>query len=391
MTCAAAEEPQAVTESEAEGKPEQGNAQQEQETREITQEELDHTREEMLEGLDLSDIEQSVSELLGNSGFSFTETLRALVSGQEQMDAEMLIALLKQIFIGEVSRQKQTVMQIFLLILVSALLLNFAQVFREGQVSEIAFYMVYLVIFALLVQSFGSLSGQLKEVLNQTVSFMQVLTPAYYLAIITSNGAATASAYYQFVLLAIFGVQWLLLKIVLPGVNVYVLLGIVNHFSREDFLSKLAELLKTILEWIMKSMVAVIVGLQVIQRMVTPMIDSLQRTVLGKTASAIPGIGNAIDSVTEMVLGCSLLIRNCLGAVALVVLLLLAAGPVLQLGITTLMYRALGAVSQPISDKRMVGCLSAMGDGCGLLLRVLITTEILFLVTIAIVASGGGT
>ena len=41
------------------------------------------------------------------------------------------------------------------------------------------------------------------------------------------------------------------------------------------------------------------------------------------------------------------------------------------------------------SDKRMVGCLTTMGEGCSLLLKLLLTTEVLFMVTVAILAAGG--
>ena len=112
--------------------------------------------------------------------------------------------------------------------------------------------------------------------------------------------------------------------------------------------------------------------------------------MIGKTASALPGVGNAIDAVTEMVIGSAALIRNCVGAVAVVILFLCALAPVIQVGVTGFAYRFLAALAQPVSDRRMVGCLSAMGTGCGLLLKVLITTEVLFMLTIAILAGTAG-
>ena len=46
----------------------------------------------------------------------------------------------------------------------------------------------------------------------------------------------------------------------------------------------------------------------------------------------------------------------------------------------------LAAVVQPVTDKRMVGCIHTMGESLGLLVRLLLTMEILFLLTIAILA-----
>ena len=126
--------------------------------------------------------------------------------------------------------------------------------------------------------------------------------------------------------------------------------------------------------------------------MVAPVIDSLKRTAIGKTAAAIPGVGNAVNMVTELVVTSAVLVRNSLGAAFLLVFVLVGAGPVIHYGFTSLSYRFLAAIAQPVSDKRMVGCLATMGEGCGMLLRVLLTTEILCMLTFMILAMsfGGG-
>ena len=69
-----------------------------------------------------------------------------------------------------------------------------------------------------------------------------------------------------------------------------------------------------------------------------------------------------------------------------VVLVLLGLPPIIKLAATVLAYKLLAALLQPVSDKRMTGCLWAMGEGCRLLLKVLITVELLLLITIAVLA-----
>ena len=78
-----------------------------------------------------------------------------------------------------------------------------------------------------------------------------------------------------------------------------------------------------------------------------------------------------------------------MGVAALVVLVVFGLGPIVQLGVTALLYRLVAAVVQPVSEKRLIQAITVMAEGCGMLLRILVTAEILFLLTIAIVASGG--
>lgn len=359
------------------------------EEKEVTEEDTIHITEELMAGLELEELNQLVQEMLGNPDQSFSDMVWNLLSGSTELDASGLFSLLGEIFYQELLEQKEILLQLFLLILAAAVLFNLTHLFENGQMTDVTFYMVYLMVFVLLMRSFSGLLGQVSSVVELASSFMKVLTPAYFLAITAASGSMSASVYYQIVLIVVTLIQDVLLKVGIPAIQVYVVLGIVNYLSQEDFLSKMAELIKIGVDWLIKSVTALIVGLQVIQKMVAPALDLVKRGFVGKTASVIPGLGNILDSVTELTLGCAVLVRNCLGAAALIVLILFGLGPVVQLGVTTLLYRLVAAVIQPVSEKRLVRAMVIMAEGCGMLLRVLITAEIMFLLTIAIAASGG--
>lgn len=348
--------------------------------------------EELLGEMDLSEVQDMMDEMLGEDSFSFTEAVKKLMKGEKLLSKEAVQELLRGLFFSRFEKEKGTFMKILLLILAAAVFANFAEVFDNGQIGEVSFYVVYLLLFMLLMESFSELSGSLNQSLEWITRFMQVLSPAYFLAVAASSGTSTALVFYQGVLVLIWLIQWVLLTLILPAVNLYVILELVNHLSREEMLGKLSELLNTVVSWGLKTLLGFVVGLQVVRGMVAPVIDSLKRTAIGKTAAAIPGVGNAVNMVTEMVVTSAVLVRNSLGAAFLLVFVLVGAGPVIHYGFTSLSYRFLAAIAQPVSDKRMVGCLATMGEGCGMLLRVLLTTEILCMLTFMILAMsfGGG-
>ena len=101
-------------------------------------------------------------------------------------------------------------------------------------------------------------------------------------------------------------------------------------------------------------------------------------------------MGNAVNMVTELILTGALLVKNCLGVVAVIALLLAGAAPVIHYGILSLSYRFLAAIAQPVSDKRIVGCLGTMGEGCAMLLRIMMTAEILCILTFVILMMTAG-
>ena len=87
----------------------------------------------------------------------------------------------------------------------------------------------------------------------------------------------------------VWGIQWLLLTVLLPASGMYVLQQLVNSLSREEMLGKMAELLNTAVSWGLKSLLAAVVGLQIIRNLVAPVMDSVKRGLLSKAAGALPG------------------------------------------------------------------------------------------------------
>ena len=345
-----------------------------------------NTQEQLLDSMELEKMQEAVNELLGEETFSVKESIKKALSGEEPFSAEHFGEIGKAFLYQQLLPDKKILVQVILLVLAASLFSNFTGMFGKGETGGISFYMVYLFLLTILMKSFGQMSRIISSGLEDFVFFMKALMPSYFLAVTAAGGVASAMIFYNMVLAVIYVIQVILLKLVVPGIHLFVLFQLVNYLHKEDILSKMAEFFKTILEWTLHTCVAVVVGMQGIQNMISPAVDSLKRDVIGKTATAIPAVGNAIDGVTEVALGTAVLIRNCIGVVGILVLLLLGLPPIIRLGVTTLIYKLLAAVVQPVADKRMTGCLSTMGEGCRLLLRVLLTVELLLLITIAILS-----
>lgn len=353
---------------------------------EIRQEASEAAKDKIIQDMELQQMQDAVNELLGEETFSLEDALHRILKGEQLFSKEYFVSVAKSFLWNQLAAERETMIRVVLLVLVASLFSNFTNVFGDGRTGEISFYVVYMLLLAALVHAFAGMGTEIAKSLQDCVSFMKALMPSYFLAVTAAGGSASAMVFYESVLVLIYLVQVIFLKGILPGINVYVLLELVNYLHSEDFLSKMSELLRTVLEWGMKTCVAVIIGMQIVQNMISPAIDSLKRDVVGKAAAAIPGIGNAINGVTEVALGTAVLVRNGLGVIGIVIFLFIGLPPVIRLGTTTLLYKLLAALVQPVSDKRMVGALSTMGDGCMLLLKVLLVTELLVLITIAVLS-----
>ncbi len=270
---------------------------------------------------------------------------------------------------------------------VSALLTHFVEIFDKNQLADLSFYFVYLLMAAILLKCFTLTMQTAMETIESIVLFVKLLVPTYLLAVGLATGATTVSAYYQLLLLMIFGVQKILLGLVLPMIYSYCLLSMVNGIWVEEKMNLLIELIEKGIGWILKIAVGIVTGLSIFQAVITPVIDAVKASALQKTISALPGVGNAADGVVELVIGSAVIIKNSIGIVLLILLLVLCAAPLLQVFLTSLLLKCASAFMGIVGNKRVTACANRTGDACMLLFRTVGTAMLLFLIALSVVAT----
>lgn len=345
------------------------------------------TSESLLDAYDFDEIDDSLAQIFPDKKLNFKETVMQIISGDMKLTAELCNRLVKEQIGYAFGSCRSNLIHMLLLALMAALFTNFSNVFQNKQISEMSFYVIYLMMIALAINSFQTVIDWVSEGVNTISGFMSVFCPVYFVAVSVAKGSVTAVAFYHLVLFLIYLVELIISKFLLPVIHVYIMIRVLNHLSEEDYLSKFAELLEIAVSWILKTFVAGIVGINLVQGLINPAIDTVKRSAITRGAEAIPGIGDALGGTAEVVAGTAVLMKNGIGMAGAVICFALCIVPLVQVALIVLMYKLSAAVIQPVSDKRIIGCLESVGEGCRLLLRVIFTTGLLFLLTIVIVAT----
>lgn len=344
----------------------------------------DDTIEEYLEQLDFNEVDSMLAEK--GTGITFEGLVQSIIDGEEIDKGELLKKFLTVIF-EEVLAFRYDLLQMILLCVVFSILYNFTNIFENPAVTEIGFYMVYMLLLVLLLKSFFVLKDVVLVVLEDMLVFLKLLVPTFSLSMVFSGQMTIGTAFYELTFFVIYAIEWLMNNLVVPAIQIYVIVEMMNYLTEEEMLSKLTELIKEGIEWLLKLVFTMVVGINVVQNLLTPVIDSFKSNLISRTAGMIPGLGTSINAVTEIMVGSGIVIKNGVGVAAILILLVLCAGPVIKVWVMTFLYRMVAAVMQPIADKRMLGCISGAGEGGRLLGRVTVTTVVMFLVTIAMVTA----
>ncbi|RGY99128.1 sporulation protein [Clostridium sp. AM58-1XD] len=345
-------------------------------------------------GVSLSDYDfTAVEEFLKNQGrqngwnLSFTEMIKKLMNGDAGDVAQMAAGTIKNAMFSEIGGNGDLLLQIMVLGLAGAVFTNFSGVFTANQVSETGFFVTYLLIFSYLAASFFASVTLTGEAVGRILEFMKLLMPSYFLAVAFSGGSASSAVLYESMFLAVSSVEWLFVRVLLPLMKIYLLLSLAGHIAKEDMLSKLTDLIKSGVTWSLKTVMGIVLGLNLLQGMIMPYVDAVKNSTMTKAMEAIPGVGKGAGMVAQLMLGSGILIKNTMGAAAAVILMVITAVPIIKLVILALMYQCAAAALEPVCDKRIISCVTAAAEGHKILVKLLVYSMVLFVIAIAMVCS----
>ncbi len=343
--------------------------------------------EAILSEFDFDEIERSLREMFPEEKIEFGDVVTALMSGDAEEAGGVLLAFLSDVVSYEFRYNWHNLVYILLIAIAAAVFSNFSGAFQNRQISDISFYVLYMLLITLCLTSFQTAAQGLEGRLDSVVEFMRVLCPSYFLAVAFASGSVTSIFFYNVILMLIYVVELVILRFVLPVIHIYIMIRVLGNLTGEDFLSESADLIHKVVAWILKTLLACVIGINVVQGLLAPAIDTLKRSALTRTAEALPWVGNAMGGAAEIFLGTAVLIKNGIGMAGAVIAVLICLGPIIQLALMALMYKVAAALVQPVSDKRITACISGVSEGYELLVRVIFTVGLLFLLTIAVVAA----
>ncbi len=319
-------------------------------------------------------------------GITFSELVRELMGNGLSLDFAAAGKKLKEAVLQDYSENRAMLIQVLILVIAFSVLIQMTSALPKSYIPDLGFLGVYLIVMLLLLKLFLITAGTAESYLSKLTEFMQLLMPAFCMSMVFSNGSISAGAYYELLLLLIYLVDLVFVKILLPAVQIYMVLQLVNHLTEERF-SRIASLMSDSVNWCIKILMSAMIGLNIVQGLLAPGIDGLKRSTIAEAVRAVPGAGQIMNSMTQMLAGSAMLVKNSVGAAALAVLVSVSFLPLLKVSVFMMLYRGCAAFMEPVSDKRFCAAVSALGQSAALCLKLMFYAALLFFLTTAVICA----
>ena len=126
---------------------------------------------------DYGEIDETLKELFPKERLDFKEILIGVLSGDITFSAQLLKQLVKEQFSYAFASSRQNLIHILMLAIMTAVFTNFARAFGNGQAADTGFYVMYLMIVALCLNSCQIIMDWVEAGISNLIQFMTVFGP----------------------------------------------------------------------------------------------------------------------------------------------------------------------------------------------------------------------
>ncbi|MBS5885417.1 stage III sporulation protein AE [Clostridium tertium] len=274
--------------------------------------------------------------------------------------------------------------------IICSLLKNLQTAFSNEGISNIAFFACYALLIVILSKSFIVSINIATDIIKDLSDFMVAILPVLVMMIGTVGGFTQAATMDPIVVGATLIIPRIYTTVIIPLILITFVLEFANNISTEHKISNLCKLTKQITIWLQGIILTIFIGLLTVRGITSSTIDAVTlKTAKFAIDNFIPIVGKAFSDAIASVAGYSLIIKNAVSSVGLIIIILMMLYPIIKLVLISFVYKLTAAVIEPISDKRITSSIAAAGDSLILIMSCVLSVSLMFFILLGIMASAG--
>ena len=337
--------------------------------------------EEITDGINFNEVDNSLKQA-GLGELSFEDIVLKIINGDFS-----IIDLIKNIFrnqINNFNNYKSILINILMLALLSGIF-KVISISSNVNMEGTARLIIVINLILILTKMFWECLKITQSTIQNSLLVYESIMPVFLSCVFCITGSITYAAYYQIFLMGEVIVNNVFNNFLLTMIKADYYLHITNRLSMTDRFSKLCELIELIVKWTCRLVIIIFTGLSCVKGLMAPLSDSFKKKMFYKTAKIIPGVGDSLEAMSQAVYGSGIIIKNGIGISGIVVVIVIAAAPVLQLLIYFILLKITSALLQPLAEKTFIQVIESVAVIIGLMILLVSVTGFLFIILIALI------
>ena len=273
-----------------------------------------------------------------------------------------------------------------IVIIIHSILVNISENLGNKSVSQIAYFVEYIVIITLVLNNFSDIINMVKNSIINLVGFSNSLIPLMITLMLTTGSIVSAGVIKPVLLILINFIGNFITDFILPLVIIGTTLAIVSKISNKVRIDKLAKFMKSAGVWILGIIMTLFVTVLSLEGSITETVDGVTaKTAKAAVSTVIPVVGKILGDATDAVIGCAGILKNAVGFVGILVIIGICIVPIIKLALLSFTYYITSCVCQPIADEKVIGLLDSIGDTFKILLGIIFCVSVMLIIGLTIV------
>lgn len=311
-------------------------------------------------------------------------------NGEGNISFSVILKAILSLLFREVRSVLKLVISVMVIAILCSLLKNLQDAFKNDNISQIAFFACYSILIMILSKSFLISISVATEAINEISNFMNALLPILVTMIALAGGLVQAATLDPIILAGVTIIPKIYVTIIIPLILISFVMEFANNLSNEHKIDNLCKLLKQVIMWLQGIIITVFIAVLTIRGITADTMDAVAlKTTKFAIDNFVPIVGKTFSDAITSVAGYSLIIKNAITGVGLIVIVLVLIYPIIKLIIMAFIYKLSAGLIEPISDKRITSSIASAGDALMLLLSCVISVSFMFFILLGIMASAG--
>ncbi|MBP1934177.1 stage III sporulation protein AE [Ammoniphilus resinae] len=351
----------------------------------------DNFVQSQIERLDLTEVEKFWTDLVKEykgylPGVEQPGVIPLIMNQEEGFSFKSLLTGFLKYLFHELLVNGKLLGTIIIVTVFAMILETMQSAFEQNTVSKTAYAISYMVLIILAINSFRVAISYAEGAIADMVNFMLALMPLV-LTLLASTGNLTSVAMFHPLLIFMINVTGTIIStVIFPLLFLSSILSIVSSFSDKYKVTQLATLLRNISLGLLGGLLTIFLGIISVQGATSAVADGITiRTAKYVTSNFVPIVGRMFSDAADTVLGASLLVKNAVGMVGVVIIIIICVFPAIKIITLALVYNFSSAIMQPLGNSPIIGCLSTIGKNMIFVFAALATVCLMFFLALTIV------
>jgi len=307
-------------------------------------------------GADFTDIEKAAEN---EFGISFSESVENIKNDGKLPDAVDIWEKIKSTFYGAVKESLVTFTTVFSVVVFFSVISAMQHGMGSGGISEVAFFSVYGIVSVLLLRDFSAFYKIALSLSDSITLFLNSAIPIIGTTMVSCGGFGVYTAMTPVIMIASSVSVNLIKTVAFPAVMMSLSLSLVGSMSKEFSLIGAGKTIRSVVLWVVTGVLSIFCALIGISGIGAGGFNVvLMRGVKMVASSMIPVLGSVLSESAEAVMTGGVILKNAIGSVAMLCMVLMIIYPLLKIGAAILVYKVLSAVISPFCDSRICGFVS---------------------------------